>query len=200
MGMDTDFSLFIIESLDLEDEEGRREGRILRDILGMSNPGLSVQYFYLRTEKEFSVALERFSASGSRYLHISCHGNKRTVALTLDAMNFARFGDHVRPHLKNRRLFMSACAVVNDDLASEVMPSGCYSLIGPNRKINFDDAVLMWATFYHLMVRAPGANKMRNDQIRDALRRAWQTFGERFTYFRKDGVGHSRVEYAAGSD
>lgn len=200
MGGSSNFSLFIIESLHLDDEEDLREGRILRDILRMSNPGLKVEYFYLRTRKELRVALQRFSASRSRYLHVSCHGNRDTIELTLDQMSFAQFGDEVCPHLKRRRLFMSACAVVNDDLATQVMPSGCHSMIGPSRKINFDDAVLMWATFYHLMVREPGANKMRNDQIRDALRRAQQAFGESFTYFRRKGAGHSRVDYDSGLD
>ena len=83
----------------------------------------------------------------------------------------------MRPFLNNRRFFVSACDVVNDGLASAVLPnSGCHSLIGPNYPINMDDAVLMWSSFYHLMFRDPEIHAMKGWKIRWALRRVRDAF------------------------
>jgi hypothetical protein len=182
----TKFSLYIIESLKFEDEKKKRlEGRILRDILRLS--GHEVEYIYIRTQREFQVAMRRFYESRRRYLHISCHGNSKTVALTLDSIPFDKFADDANPYLKHRRLFMSACAVVNNDLAKRVIPeSRCNSLIGPRESIYFDDAVLMWASFYHLMFRDPESDAMKGGKIRWALRRIRYAFGIEFDYFRRD--------------
>lgn len=189
----TSFSLSIIESLDFSDEDNRREGLILRDILRLS--GHDVHYIYIRTRRELKFAIERFYKSRRRYLHISCHGNAREIALTLDPIPFKTFGEDVVPFLRGRRLFISACEVVNSDLARVVIPgSGCYSLVGPKDAIRFDDAVIMWASFYHLMFR-DGVGKMRRDDICKALRRIHRAFGIKFDYFRPEqtGKGYSRV-------
>lgn len=191
----TDFSLYIIESLKFEDEEENRlEGKILRDILRLS--GHRVEYLYIRTRRELQVAVNRFHLSQRRYLHLSCHGNPSTIRLTLDGLSFDEFAADVAPYLKNRRLFLSACAVVNQSLARLVMPaSGCHSIIGPRESINFDDAVLMWASFYHLMFRDPTVDAMKGGKIRWALRRTRYAFGIEFDYFRKVGgsSGYSHV-------
>ncbi|MGB6480553.1 MAG: hypothetical protein WA872_15460 [Candidatus Sulfotelmatobacter sp.] len=60
----TIFSLFIIESLEFRDEQKLRfEGKLLTDILRMSRQGIEVEYLYIRTHKELSVALKRFRRS-----------------------------------------------------------------------------------------------------------------------------------------
>ncbi len=83
----------------------------------------------------------------------------------------------LKPFLKGRRLFVSACEVVNKGLAKAVLPdSGCHSLIGPNYTINMDDAVLMCASFYHLMFRDPETRVMKSGKIRWALRRVRDAF------------------------
>lgn len=192
----TRFSLYIIESLKFDDEtENRLEGKILRDILRLS--GHEVDYLYIRTRQELQVAAERFHQSKSRYLHISCHGNPTTIRLTLSRLSFERFAEDVVPHLDNRRLFMSACAVVNERLAKLVIPrSNCHSVIGPRKTVSFGDAALMWATFYHLMFRDPQADAMTGGKIRWALRRARRAFGVEFDYFRRtdSSIGYSRVD------
>jgi hypothetical protein len=190
----TKFSLFIIESLRFDDEKSRLEGRILHDIFRLS--GHHVDYLYIRTRKELRVAIERFRESRRRYLHISCHGNAREIVLTLDRMPFKEFALDVVPHLGDRRLFMSACAVVNDHLAEAVIPrSGCNSLIGPRKNISFDDAVIMWASFYHLMFRDPESKQMKGGKIRWALRRIRRAFDIELDYFKPDRTakGYSRV-------
>jgi hypothetical protein len=171
----TKFSLYIVESLDFDDEPRRREGRILRDILRLADH--KVHYMYIRTRKELEEVLYQFQDSGSRYLHLSSHGNKANIGLTLDRIPFSEFGKMVRPFLKERRLFVSACEVVNDGLAAAVLPSSkCHSLIGPNYQINMDDAVLMWSSFYHLMFRDPEIKVMKSGKIRWALRRVRDAF------------------------
>jgi hypothetical protein len=173
--------VFIIESLSLKDEKKRRfEGRILRDMLRLS--GKRVEYWYVRTQKELEeIALPRFYKSNLRYLHISCHGDRKTVALTLDNIGFRDFGAELKPYLHDRRLFFSACEVVNQELHDALMAdSDCYSLIGPDTEIRFDDAAIMWATFYHLMLR--DADSMKSDKIRRALALIKDTFGQTFKY------------------
>src|SRR4051812_44820486 len=118
---DTYPGVFIIESLTFEDEElGRAEGGILRDILRLSSRG--ADYLYIRTERELEVALERFYESRKRYLHLSCHGNDHSLALTLDHVTFSKFAELAKPVLEQRRLFISACEVVNSSFAAAVLP------------------------------------------------------------------------------
>jgi len=67
-------SVFIIESLSLQDERHDRfEGRILNHILMLARK--DVRYAYIRTTKELRAMLKEFDQSRMRYLHISCHGN-----------------------------------------------------------------------------------------------------------------------------
>ncbi len=96
-------ALFIIESLDFEDEKERREGRIIRQMLRLGNE--RVRYIYIRTAQELQFALGEFRRSNFRYLHISCHGDRNTVALTLDQLSFGDFAEEIRPYLRDRRLF-----------------------------------------------------------------------------------------------
>jgi hypothetical protein len=54
--MPTTPDIFIIESLDFDDEsEGRCEGQFLSHLLRVS--GRNVRYFYIRTLKEFEALL-----------------------------------------------------------------------------------------------------------------------------------------------
>lgn len=192
----THFSLYVLESLNFSDERHRRlEGKILRDILRLS--GHKVEYLYIRTRQELRVAATRFYRSQRRYLHISCHGNPSTISLTLNRLSFDQFASDLNPFLKDRRLFLSACAVVNEHLAKRIIPpSGCNSIIGPQETINMDDAALMWASFYHLMFRDPSADAMKGKKIRSALRRIRHAFGIEFDYFKKSDTpaGYSLVD------
>jgi len=92
---------------------------------------------------------------------------------------------------------MSACEVVNADLAKAVLPkSGCHSVIGPRDAINFDDAVLMWAAFYHLMFRDPEIKAMKGGKIRWALRHTRCAFEKEFEYFTRADTsrGYKKVD------
>jgi hypothetical protein len=146
--------IFIVESLDFKDERAERfEGRIISQILRLS--GKQCEYCYIRTKRELKELLIQFATSKYRYLHLSCHGNKDTIFTTLDEIPFTDFGPLVRPFLRKRRLFMSACSATNRGLAKNVMPdSGCYSILGPDQDIYFSDAAVLWASFYHAMFQA----------------------------------------------
>ena len=146
--------IFIIESLRFEDErEELFEGRIISQILALS--GKRCEYCYIRTKRELKALLEQFASSHYRYLHLSCHGSRNSLFTTLDPVPFAELGPLLKPHLRKRRLFLSACSATNDLLAEAVMPdSGCYSILGPDQKIYFGDAAVLWASFYHVMFTA----------------------------------------------
>lgn len=146
--------IFIIESLEFDDEQDNRfEGRIISQILALS--GKKCEYCYIRTKRELKTLLERFASSHYRYLHLSCHGNANSLFTTLDAVPFSELGPLLTPHLHRRRLFVSACSATNGALADAIMPdSGCYSILGPDQKIYFGDAAILWASFYHVMFSA----------------------------------------------
>ena len=95
--------VFIIESLDFEDEQKQRfEGRILKDMLVLS--GKEVEYWYVRTWKELTDDIfQRFYDSKLRYLHLSCHGSATHVSLTLDDISFHEFGAEICNYLEKRR-------------------------------------------------------------------------------------------------
>lgn len=173
--------VFIIESLGFRDERKKRfEGQILRDMLTLS--GKEAEYWYVRTWKELSEEIfQRFYDSKLRYLHLSCHGNSTHVCLTLDNVPFKKFGEEIQKYLPKRRLFVSACEVVSKAFCEAVNPDGqCFSIIGPRDVIRFDDAAVMWASFYHLMLR--DSKVMRSQQIRATLKRLKETFGQSFVY------------------
>ena len=175
-------SVFILESLDFESEtEGWFEGKILQSILSMSRK--KAAYTYIRTDKELRAVLKHFRRSGLRYLHISCHGDATSFGLTLDSLSFRQFADRLAPYLDKKRLFVSACDVVNKTFAKEIFErTGCLSVIGPSEEVYFDDAALMWATFYHLMFRR-NRHGMKGADIKDVIKTIERAFGVKLTYF-----------------
>jgi hypothetical protein len=177
-----DPSVFIVESLSLEDERAeRREGHLLYEMLHLAQK--PADYRYIRTKQELLAMLEQFHESGKRYLHISCHGNDGGISLTLDDISFAEFGEISRPYLKDRRLFFSACSIARKQLAQNIMSrDGCYSVIGPTNDVYFSDAAIMWAAFYHLVFKA-NRKSMNRDRVSQALQKVCNTFGTSVRYF-----------------
>mgnify|MGYP000850242188 CR=1 FL=1 len=145
--------VFIIESLEHVDETNDRyEGKLLSHILKMN--GKQCIYHYIRTEGEFKEAVKLFNQCNYRYLHLSCHGNQQAMKTTQDVIFFDDLGEILQPYINNKRLFVSACDMVNENLAQIIIPkSGCYSIIGPAAEISFSSAAIFWASFYHLMFK-----------------------------------------------
>lgn len=118
--------LFIIESLRICDEEHDRfEGRILKQILRLSDK--ESIYYYIRTRRELVRIAELFAKSGFRYLHISCHGGPNSMETTFDSITFAEVGKILRPHLNGRRVFISACEMANAQLAAQLIKGSVQS-------------------------------------------------------------------------
>ena len=172
--------VFIIESLDFDDERKNRfEGRIISDILRLS--GKQCAYYYIRTKQELTKILTKFSASDFRYLHLSCHGDHDSLHTTLDKISFQEFGPIIIPHIKRRRLFVSACFVTNSRFASIIMRgTDCVSILGPTKTIDFDDAAILWASFYHVMFKA-NSNAMKHRGVWATAQEVANTYGVRLT-------------------
>ncbi|OHV67157.1 hypothetical protein LCM4577_26760 [Mesorhizobium sp. LCM 4577] len=156
--------IFTIESLRLRDEDdASQEGQLLSKILHLSGKKRT-KYFYIRTKRELEEIIDIFEDSNYRYLHLSCHADKAGIATTFDDISYAELGEMLRPCLEDRRVFVSACQMANDVCAKALLKNtGCYSLVGPVKKINFDDAAAFWITFYHLMFKTDGRSmKHRN--------------------------------------
>jgi hypothetical protein len=176
--------IFIIESLEFEDERANSyEGRIISQILALS--GKNCEYCYIRTKRELKELLQQFASSHYRYLHLSCHGNSNSLFTTLDPVPFSELGPLIKPHLRKRRLFVSACSATNRALADAIMPdSGCYSILGPDQKIYFGDAAVLWASFYHVMFSAD-SNGMKYKSIKAKAQEVADLYRVRLTL-----VGH----------
>jgi hypothetical protein len=174
--------VFIIESLALADERADRfEGGLLSRMLQLS--GSHPEYMYLRTRREFETALALFEESRFRYLHISCHGRKNGIDLTLDSLDFAELRELLTPVLNRKRLFFSSCSVMNQKCATALFAdSGCLSLLGPSKSIYFDRAAIFWSAFYHLMLRDE-ARSMKRNHLQRATAMLQHLFGVHMRYF-----------------
>jgi hypothetical protein len=193
---DTVPRVFIIESLTLKDEEEESfEGPILKQILRLS--GKEPAYYYIRTRRELAKIAGLFGRSGFRYLHISCHGSRSEMATTFDSVSFPDLGQVLKPYLRGRRVFLSACEMATSKLAKELLSdSGCVSVVGPVEKVYFGDAALLGSSFYHLMFRTNEA-VMKRRWILTHLRSTATLFGVRLNYFsssRKLGIRSTVVQ------
>lgn len=150
---ETEPEVFIIESLNVEDEiRERYEGRALRDSLRIT--GQRPAYYYVRTRDEMIQAVELFRHSSYRFLHISVHGSNKSIFTTLDEISNADFSEMCAGKLKNRRVFFSACKVGSGTLNLLLQRSnkGMYSIAAPLDKITFGPACAFWNAFYTKML------------------------------------------------
>jgi len=177
--------VYIIESLDPDDEgNGRLEGVFLSHVLRLH--GKSPKYQYVRTRKEFEKAIRAFGKSGYRYLHLSCHGDPEGLCTTnQEEIDFNELADMLKPHMQGRRLFVSACKMVNEDLAKAIIPDrGCFSVVGPISDIAFTDSAVVWAAIYHLAF-SEDSDRMKRDRLRVKLEQACKLFDVSFAFFAK---------------
>lgn len=176
--------VFIIESLDSKNESNEMfEGKLLHQILNLHNK--KCIYHYIHTKQELIKTIELFHQSNYRYLHFSCHGGQKHMVLNSNVIPFEELGKILRPKLKKKRLFISACNMVNDKLAKEIIPkSDCYSVIGPYDEIDFDSSAIFWASFYHLMFKNNKLS-MEMKEIRDQLKQLTKLYNVPMNYFTK---------------
>ncbi|RLG05640.1 MAG: hypothetical protein DRN61_00010 [Thaumarchaeota archaeon] len=178
----TKAEVFIIESLEFDDEKNNRfEGKFLSQILHLG--GKKPKYYYVRTKKELKKVLELFEKSAYRYLHLSCHGSETSISTTLDSISFKQLKELMGSYLRKKRLFISACSAVNEKLAKYLIPSsGCLSIIGPVADVEFRDAAIIYASFYHLMFKK-SPSKMTRREIKSILLKVADIFEISLNYF-----------------
>lgn len=183
--MTTEPKVFIVESLEFEDEDnGYFEGQIISEILRLSF--VETKYYYVRTKKEFRKVLSFYKESNYRYLHISCHGGQNSIWTTFDEIKFEELGEMLKDLMVKKRLFLSACSVVNEKIAKAVIPkSNCNSIIGPKNDIAFRDSAIMWASFYHLMFNDDTDDTvvMSRAKLLKNLQKVVNTFEQQLEYF-----------------
>lgn len=175
--------VYVIESLDPDDEgNGRLEGLILTNILKLHEK--IPKYEYVRTPAQFRAAVGRFGQSKYRYLHVSAHGDREGMRTTnQDDIDYDELGEILTPHLKNRRLFLSACSMVHQTMAKAIIPAtGCYSIVGPKRDIRFTDAAVVWASIYHLMF-TKNDTAMKRSVLKSRLMGVSELFDVELSYF-----------------
>jgi hypothetical protein len=188
--------VFFIESLQPEDEGyGRFEGSYLSGILGLH--GKHPVYRYVRTRHDFEEAVAEFGNSQCRYLHISAHGEAEGMSTTNnEEIDFDELAGLLKPHLRDRRLFLSACSMVRKQLAEEIMPnSGCYSLVGPTEDIHFTDSAVVWSSMYHLLFRE-NPERVTRKPMQDILQKVCALFSVKLAFFTNDSKskrGYSEV-------
>jgi hypothetical protein len=188
-------SVFIIESLRFQDEDANYfEGQVISNILNFAD--VEHKYYYIRTKAELVRLLEEFNKLNYRYLHISMHGNRKSLGTTLDDLPFKELSFILESSLDKKRLFVSACSAVNKSLATEIFGlTDCFSVIGPHEDIDMDDAAIFWASFYHLMFKKN--NKvMKRDILEATLKALVKTHKIPITYFtssRSSDTGFKKV-------
>lgn len=80
---------------------------------------------------------------------------------------------------------MSACEGANRDLAERLISDGKgLSLIGTPIDLDFDKSALFWPSFYHVMNEVD-KKKMRQADIREALKRCVELFSIPINYYSK---------------
>jgi hypothetical protein len=182
--------VFIVESLRQEDHrEKRLEGDLIAQILRLG--GRNPIYKLVESRDQFTEALEQFGTSQYRYLHLSCHGSVDSFEFYFGRMTFEQFADLICDKLKNKRVFISACKAVNDRLANFLIPRGkCYSVIGPFEPVRFDEAAIVWASYYYLVFKND-QRVMDRKLILKTLRNLTRLYGVNLNYYsisRKQGV------------
>lgn len=188
--------VFIIETLDPKSERKERfEGRIISSILSLSCK--TCEYYYVRTEKELQHVLRIFTRSGFRYLHLSCHGSRTRMHMTLDVIPFARLAELLRPRLHNRRLFLSACDLTNYHLANRIFPAstpGCTSMLGPTRSVGFAQGAIFWSSLYHVMF-AEDATTMKHGVLRAKAQALANIYDLQLNYFGRNPANEHGYEF-----
>jgi hypothetical protein len=181
--------VFIIESLDPDDEgNGRFEGSIISNMLRLH--GKEPKYRYVRTREEFEDAVDEFGRSRYRYLHISAHGDPEGMCTTnQEPIDYDELAHLLKPHFKNKRLFLSACSMVHQEMAAYLIPkTECFSVIGPIDDIEFHKAAIFWASLYHLLF-FKDSEKINRARLKDTLSKTADLFEVNMKFFYKTDEG-----------
>lgn len=181
MSKDTRPEVCIIESLNFMEEDGYKEGEIIARTLRLKEK--RAHYTYVRTTEELTAFMKEFGESDYRYLHISCHGNQGQFFTTVDPLSIEEFVEILAPHVRGRRIFLSACLAANSEFAKQLFEKGkCLSILAPAGSIRFDDAAIFWSAFYHLRFKEKPDSMNRKNVIETAKKCA-MLVDEKFRFF-----------------
>ncbi|UOO76936.1 hypothetical protein LVJ85_13260 [Neisseria sp. Dent CA1/247] len=187
--------IFIIESLSIENEnDGKTDGKLLFEILKFY--GKNPKYFYLRTTEELEEILEIYFTSQYRYLFLSCHGDNNSLGLTFNLLTYEEFAKLTAGKLNNRRLFVSACELGNENFARAIFDEnrGIFSIIAPINNVSFDSMLPFWSSYFHLSLQEE--NKMTSSQIKPLLMNLTSIFQDTsISYFYNDTVNKKIVHW-----
>ena len=74
------------------------------------------------------------------------------------------------------------------------MPTtGCFSIIGFSKSVDFDVAAIIWASFYHLMFKAD-TRKMSRKEILRNIKNIARTFEMPMVYYSVSTSGYKKTE------
>jgi hypothetical protein len=100
-----------------------------------------------------------------------------------DEIDYDELSAILAPHLKGRRLFLSACSMVHEDMAKEIIPkTQCYSVVGPKEDIPFTTAAVFWPALYHLIFTFSDT-AMSHKTLKENLARVSDLFDIQIGYF-----------------
>lgn len=174
----TVYGVFIIEFLR---SENYADGSTLHEILELSK--IPTKYEWADTIEDLKRCLKKFDKSGYRYLHISCHADKKGLEINGDEISNAQLQSLTQNILSNKRLFLSACKGGNKDLASRIIiENNAYSLIGVPNDLPFDKSALFWPSFYHLIDEAD-SGRMKREKIIDIIKKCVTHFNVPINYY-----------------
>jgi hypothetical protein len=141
-------------------------------------------YRYVRTRDQFIEAVAEFRKSKYRYLHISAHADEEGMCTTnQEEIDYDELADILTPALKGKRLFLSACSMVHEDMAKAIIPkTACYSVIGPKEPVAFTAAAVFWPAIYHLMFTTRD-DAMKRGALREHLTKTASLFDIDIRYF-----------------
>lgn len=186
--MATIADVFIVESLDPDDEgNGRFEGSSIIHLLRLH--GKNPIYRYVRTRQHFEDALIEYARSDYRYLHISAHAETEGMITTnQEEIDYDELASLLSPSLSGKRLFLSACSMVHEDMAKELITkTGCVSVVGPREDILFSDAAVFWPSIYHKMFTSKRSS-MNHKNLKKNLQAVSNLFKVEIGYFSKSKV------------
>jgi len=186
MSEDTTPEVFIIESLHEEDFDSNRVGKVIEQVLIMG--AMKPIYRYVKTYQELQMAMQEFHHSNYRYLHLSFHGDEESFETHFGVLPFNQLLPSLNGIVRGKRVFISSCEVVthvNHELANILIRNaGCVSLVGSYEEIAFNDAALMWSTFYYLCFRDQKDRiKIRREDITGNLKTLTRLFRLNLNYY-----------------
>lgn len=105
------------------------------------------------------------------------------MGLILDEVSFEELAS-LLGIIEKRRVFFSACSVVNAALKDALKRYAPRSIVGPNHDVGFYDAAIFWASFYRLVFKA-NDDRMSNENIIEIIKKISPIFEVYITMFIK---------------